>query len=96
MTEPSTRSYQDLRDDLVNAAVGYELARREHEHATEECKRVRDSIDPNALIKNAHTLEVAMVLERKRREELAKAESAYKALAKTITAELEKRSVDRG
>jgi hypothetical protein len=90
-----TKTYQQLCDDLVQLAVKYELSRREHDRAIDECKRARARLPPGVSIMvggTDDTLELALAMERASRDVLAKAEGAYKDAAKVITAELEARN----
>jgi hypothetical protein len=87
------RPYTEIVDTLVQSAVKYEMARREHERATLGVLVARGTARPDASSAwhNAQDLEIAIAMERRRRDELAAADSAYKAAAKIFTEEMESR-----
>lgn len=89
-----SKPYQDICDDLVQVAVRFEMARREHERALAECARVRRQLPPGVPMTPRHTasLDLAIALEIRLRRELAEREAAYKEAAGVITRALEERS----
>jgi hypothetical protein len=88
------KPYSEVVEALIQAAIRYETARREHERAVSECQRVRGQLPPGVPVnpRQVTELEAAMALERYLRDELSRSESAYKAAAKVIADELEQRA----
>jgi hypothetical protein len=69
MNQP--RPYTEIVDTLVQSAVKYEMARREHERATLGVLVARGTARPDASSAwhNAQDLEIAIAMERRRRDE---------------------------
>jgi hypothetical protein len=87
MIESMGKTYDDLRDDLMQVAIRFALAEREHDKALLELSRVKKL----ARTENDEPVVAAKAVEMMTRDVLVSAKVALQDASRDITVELERK-----